>query len=213
MDQEPMIKKFGDLVEGDIILGADGQEVRVTRAYDQHIPDKMYEIEMEDGTTIKASGNHLWYIETDIDHALHRNRRSEGKKLFKDLSQDAMDLLIESADYETPTETALMDMVTLANAEENRDATQALVRIAESMGHVAENKTSFEDVETGEAMGSTVLRTYDAKVFSQQLLSLAGDKKHRKRWPLIVGRVVTTEELVNFYSDAEIPVMRKISQD
>lgn len=212
MEQVPTIKRFGDLVEGDVVRGANGQEVVITKAYAEHIPDKMYEIELEDGTIIKASGNHLWYIETDMDYALHRKRRQDGKRLLKNLSKDALDLLIESAGYEVTTETALMDMVTLADAEENRETIQALVRIAESIGHVAENNTSFEDMDTGESVDSTTLRTYDAKIFSQQILSLAGNKSYKKRWPLIVGRVVTTEEMVNFYSDADIPVMREVKE-
>lgn len=61
------IKQFGDLQVGDQLIGSDGQPVTVTDVYEKHHPDKMYEIEMEDGQVIKASGNHLWYCETEID--------------------------------------------------------------------------------------------------------------------------------------------------
>lgn len=207
---EPMLKRFGDLVPGDVIRGADGREVKIVAAHDEHIPDTMYELELDTGATLKASGNHLWYIETEFDYSLHRKRRADGKRLFKNISQDGMELLIEQANYEDYTETALMDMVALADAVGNREATQALVRIAESMGHVAEDNQALEDLETGEILESVLVRTYDAKIFSQQILSLTGKREYKKRWPLIVGRVVTTEDIVNFYSDSDIPLMNRL---
>lgn len=207
-----MLKKFGDLVEGDIIRGQDGRSVRVTKAYEVHTPEKMYEIENEFGEILKASGNHLWYIETDLDYSLHRSRRKEGKEFFSDLSAEAIELLLESTDYETDTETSLMDMVALTNVIGNRPATQAIIRIAESIGHIAENDTVLQDIDSGEMITNTTVRTYDARMFSQQILSLTGKKEYKNKWPLIVGRVVTTEEIVNFYSDAELPVMTLLNK-
>lgn len=61
------IKKFGDLKVGDKLVSSTGETATVTDVYEKHIPERMYEIEMEDGHTIKASGNHLWYCETDTD--------------------------------------------------------------------------------------------------------------------------------------------------
>lgn len=205
-----MLKKFGDLVPGDVIRGADGREVKVVAAYDEHVPETMYELELDSGATIKASGNHLWYVETEFDYSLHRKRRADGKRFFKNISKDGMELLIEQANYVDYTETALMDMVALADAVGNREATQALVRIAESMGHVAENNQALEDLESGEVIQDVMVRTYDAKIFSQQILSLTGKREYKKRWPLIVGRVVTTEDIVNFYANSDIPVMNKL---
>lgn len=208
-----MLKRFGDLVPGDIIRGADGREVEVVAAHEPHIPEKMYELELDDGSTLKVSGNHLWYIETEFDYSLHRKRRSDGKRLFKNISEEGLELLIESASYEDYTETALMDMVALADAVDNPEATQALVRVAESIGHVAENNQALEDLASGEILESVLVRTYDAKIFSQQILSLIGKKEFKKRWPLVVGRVVTTEDIVNFYADAELPVMRPLETE
>lgn len=69
---------FGDLKVGDKIMGSDGP-VTVTNVYDKHLPDKMYEIEMENGEVIRASGNHLWYCETEDDLA--------NKEAYKQLAQ------------------------------------------------------------------------------------------------------------------------------
>lgn len=61
------VVKFGDLKPGDKLIGVGGQPVEVTDVYEKHIPESMYEIEMEDGEVVQASGNHLWYCETNID--------------------------------------------------------------------------------------------------------------------------------------------------
>lgn len=63
------IVEFGDLKPGDKIIGSDGKPVVITDVYEKHIPQSMYEIEMEDGEIVQASGNHLWYCETDIDES------------------------------------------------------------------------------------------------------------------------------------------------
>lgn len=67
MSEKYELKNFGDLKPGDKLIGSDGKHTEVTKVYDKHIPDKMYEIEMEDGEVIQVSGNHLWYCETDED--------------------------------------------------------------------------------------------------------------------------------------------------
>lgn len=61
------LKQFGDLKVGDQLLGSDGKPTTVTAVYDKHYPDRMFEVEMEDGTIVQASGNHLWYSETTQD--------------------------------------------------------------------------------------------------------------------------------------------------
>lgn len=61
------VKKFGELEVGDKLVSSTGEVTTVTNVYDKHIPDRMYEIVMDDGSIVKASGNHLWYCESDID--------------------------------------------------------------------------------------------------------------------------------------------------
>ena len=79
------LKKFGDLKPGDVIVGKNGEPTTVVEVYDEHIPERMFEIEMDNGTTIKASGNHMWYVETDFDYVYHRERRSKGKKALQNI--------------------------------------------------------------------------------------------------------------------------------
>lgn len=80
MNDDYEIVKFGNLKEGDKLVGSNNELVEVNKVYQKHIPHKMFEIEMEDGAVIKASGNHLWYCETDTD----LNGREEYLKLAQE---------------------------------------------------------------------------------------------------------------------------------
>lgn len=203
------IKRFGDLVEGDIILGPNGEHVPVVRAYDEHMPETMYEIETEDGSIIKASGNHLWYVETSFDYSYHRARKRENRRIFGKLNSEIIANLEGISSSEDEIETGLADMVALCEFDFNdRKAVAALERIASSIGHIAETSTKYEDFLTGEEQLSDLnpVRSYDAKLFTQQILSATGKRKYRKKFPLVIGRVVTTEEMVNLEDfDLEIP--------
>lgn len=77
------IIEFGDLKPGDKIIGSDGEPVIVTEVYDKHLPKKMFELEMEDGKVIKASGNHLWYCETELDKKNQDEYRKLAIQYFK----------------------------------------------------------------------------------------------------------------------------------
>lgn len=74
---------FGELKSGDKIIGADGNPVEVTAAYDKYIPEKMYEIEMEDGEVVQASGNHMWYCETPLDAQEKNEYLASAKEFFE----------------------------------------------------------------------------------------------------------------------------------
>lgn len=202
------LKKFGDLKPGDVILGRDGKPTTVVEAYDEHIPERMFEIEMENGATIKASGNHLWYIETKFDHSYHRQRRLKGKKALEKITKEMIENLEGIATAEDEIETSLSDMVNLLEAEGNQAIIQSLDRIASSLGHISENKNIYRDYLTGEEMENpTAVRHYDAKQFCQQILSLTGKRKFKKKYPLIVGQVTTTESLLELGEDVELPVI------
>jgi preprotein translocase subunit YajC len=75
-DMHIVNKQLKDIRVGDKIVGPGGAPVTVTHVFDKYMPDTMYEITMDNGETIKCSGNHLWYCETDSD-------RQERKKYFK----------------------------------------------------------------------------------------------------------------------------------
>lgn len=209
------VKKFGDLVPGDVIRGSNGQETMVTAAYDHHIPERMFEIELEDGTSVKASGNHLWYVETKFDYAYHRERRREAKKILKQaLNTEMLENLVGIAESEEDIETSLMDMTNLLEAWEKRPIIYILERILESIGHVSENKGEYQDISTGETYVNPVgdVRHYDAKLFAQQILSLTGKREFVKKYPLVVGKVITTLDLLDL-PDADIPVLKSVDKN
>jgi|SRR5699024_10604224 len=197
------IKKFKDLKESDVILGADNKPVRLSEAYKEHIPERMYKLTTSAGTTVNTSGNHLWYVELQVDKALHKRRLRTGKKVFKNIDKSSLELLYEMAEENPlPIDTSLIDMVDLVDGSDS--AMYALYRIAESLGPISEDTFTGYDAETSEEYSSLV-PAYDGRRFAQQILSLRGKREDRKLWPVIVGRVVTTDELVNIYETAELP--------
>lgn len=202
------LKNFGDLQPGDQLIGSDGQPVTVVRAYDEHIPESMWEIELEDGSLIKASGNHLWYCETRLDWELHSLRKRTAKKLLKNATPQAIALLEESAAKENPVETRLVDMVTLLQAAGNQEYVNAIERVADAIGHVSENTMVFEDLN-GEGDEEESIRTYDARLFAQQLLKLTGKRKY-KHYRLIVGSIMTTDAMMELGETIEIPVTKPL---
>jgi len=51
---------MGELRDGDLVFGADGQPCRVLKAHDVLLGEPCYEVELDDGTVIVASADHLW---------------------------------------------------------------------------------------------------------------------------------------------------------
>lgn len=212
MTEKTVVKEFGQLKVGDTIKGPNGENLAVVAANDEHIPETMYEVQSNDGATLKASGNHLWYIETNLDVSLHSNRRKTGARLFSRLPEKITESLIDVAEYsgEEEIETALIDMIELLECKNDAIAVNALIRIAESIGHISENSVKVQDMYTGKESTVKTIRHYDGKRFTQQILSLTGKRKFKKRWPLIVGRVVTTEDMLELSRifDINIPESR-----
>ena len=204
------VKEFGELQVGDFVVGSDGKPVEVLRVYDEHIPETMWELEMEDGTLISASGNHLWYCETSLDWELHRSRKIVGKKLWRTLTKETRALLEETATKDESVETRLIDMVTLLRVSDNREFFQAVERIADAIGHVAEETSTYEDFLWDESE-EELIRTYDARLFAQQLLALSGERRYSHH-KLIVGSVMTTDAMMSMGDSVEIPVTRALGR-
>lgn len=199
------IKPFGELKEGDYITGSDGLPVRVVAAYEEHIPASMYRLTFDNGKTLEASGNHLVYVVSSVDRSLHSSRLKAGQEALRNLSNKSKLQLLELAlSFDEPVEGSLADMLQLVEGQGDPVLTPVLVRVAESLGPIAEEATTYQDMATGESAPEEVLRKYDARLFAQQLLSLR-DARYRRRWPLILGRVVTVENLLLMEENLEIP--------
>lgn len=198
---------FENLREGDVIPGPQGP-VTLRRRYDTHVPERMFRLELEDGRVIDASGNHLWYIETRHHYSMARERLRMAKRVFRGITPSMAADLLELAEHPQEVETSLRDLVSLLELEDSREGLETIYRVASSLGHVAEEGGVVEDLYTGEHLevpGS--LRTYDARRFAQQLLALSS-RRYRRRWPLVVGEVVTTEDLISMdLSTVTIPAL------
>ena len=117
--------QFGDLKPGDKIIGADGQPVTVTNVYEKHFPDKMYEIEMEDGEVVQASGNHLWYCESEQDFKFKDEYMRLAKVFFKNKT-------IPKKEEDEPF-TTLNEMITLFGNE--IDTNLFIEKVCRSLGY------------------------------------------------------------------------------
>ena len=200
------LRSFGDLQEGDEVATTGGRWQQVARAYPEHVPVSMYEIEVG-GTVMQVSGNHLFYVESDLDRQLHASRlKTSAKTLQKHLSQKALDDLWEIVNDDSgyEIEMLLSDMVNLLEASGDLEVENIITRVAESIGPISEVNVVPEDVETGRRGSGRKVAGYDGRRFAQQLLSLTGIRKYRKRWPVIVGRVVTTEEMLGLMESFDV---------
>ena len=204
------VKSFGDLEPGDFVIGSDGEPVEVVAVHDTHIPETMWEIELDDGTLIKTSGNHLWYCETRLDWELHSLRKAEAKKALKSVTPQVLALLEEATEKEERVETALVDMVTLLQAARNPKLLDTVTRVAEAIGHIAEQTTTLDVLDENDELTEEVIRMYDAKIFATQILALTGKRKYRKHH-VIVGSIMTTDQMMELSETAEIPVTEPLA--
>lgn len=200
-----VIKRFEDLEPGDFVLGSDGNPVEVVATHDTHIPATMWEIELYEGTVIKVSGNHLWYCETRLDWELHSLRKKEAKKALKLVTPQALTLLEASSVKEEIVETSLIDIVTLLQAANNQILMNVITRAAESIGHIAENISTFDTLDGADELREEIVRMYDARLFAQQILALTGLRKYAKMH-VIVGSIMTTDAMMELSETIELPV-------
>ena len=226
------ITTMGELVPGDVIRAPDGSEVIVSRAYDEHVPERMFEITTDTGDVVRASGNHLWYVETDVDIQSHHARRIAGRQALAGVASDAArtQQLLRIADHDVHAldddnadifvseddkvaQISLAGIIDMLDVRDSMSAVNALSRIAVSLGPVAEVSIIYTDAVTGKEIPSgQVVRMYDAVRFAQQVLSLIGKREWRRQWALIVGRVVQTTELAQMAQSVELPTVHPAAQ-
>lgn len=208
------IVTFGELKEDDYVLGRNSSPTQVSAAYEAHMPESMYKLTTEDGNIVKASGNHLWYVIAQFDREIYHPRLKEGKRLSRSLTTEAIKMLEDAATSDS-VEVAIREMadsLSLKSSSTDNTLTYAIVRVAEGIGHVAEKNfyVDYLDSSDEEPIFDANVYMYDSKIFAQQLLSLFGIKKYRKKWPLIVGKVMTTEAMLSYdLEELTIPALAK----
>lgn len=186
-------KTMGELKEGDIIKSPTGP-TEVRRAYDEHIPERMFEVEDDNGNIGQFSGNHLFYIETEIDRSNHSRRIVESRKVLKKIEKSKIQ---EMRDYVATHnaddhDMSLSEIIDHMGLKKDQDVVNTLQRIAASVGTVAEDNYEVRELyDMAEQEGVLVNKTiqkYSQKEVFDQILSII-DKKKRN---IIVGRVVNT---------------------
>lgn len=204
------IKRFGDLQEGDVILGPDGEHLTVSRAYEEHIPESMFELTAENGEVIEASGSHLWYVESEFDVSFHRERLKTAKKVLRKLPSEMIELLEEySQDRDDELAMSMGVLLEKLALEDSHEGFNVVMRVAESLGPIEELSYTGVDLGDSTQIEGNDVPIYDGRLMAQQLLSLTGPRKYRKKWPVIVGRVIRTEEIAELGCEVSIPHLRQ----
>lgn len=81
-------RKVRNLKEGDLLY-TNGKTNKITKLWDIHSPDEMYELEFDDGSVIKAGLSHLWYTETKED----LEYKEQFKKILNDITLEIVDTM------------------------------------------------------------------------------------------------------------------------
>jgi len=205
-DEYLEIITMGEVKSGDVLVGSQGR-TQVVETFDEHIPQDLYSLETDSGLIFEASGNHLIYIVHAMDRDLHKLRLATGKSLAQKLSKEVVAELKELAEAESTQSLYVANFIELIG-DSTPPMANAVVRTAESLGPIAESNIYVDDLDSpeGSPLYDSATPLYSSKLMAQQLLSLFSIEKSRKRWPLIVGRVVPVSELLDYdLEDVYIP--------
>jgi hom_end-associated hint len=205
-DLNTEIVRFGDLQPGDKVFTPDGTPVMI-ETFDAHMPERMFEIEFDDGTVLNVSGNHLWYVEHDADvQDFSRRRRLSRRVLRKVLSEDTVAALEVLAGEPQENVMSLADFLDLLTVSPSDQLVSVVARIAESVGVVEEHTFTMRDFETEADGGSTMIEMYSSARLAQQTLLLYNRRKYQPEYGIIYkGKVVKTTQLVHMYDMVSIP--------
>lgn len=196
---------FGDLNPGDEIVGSDGELTEITDVYDKHIPDRMYELEMEDGQVFKASGDHLWYSETEIDEKNKEEYIRLAKEFFD--NHGSPKPIKEDKHYE------LYEIVSLFG--DDIPTRLFIEKACRSLGY-----SSFTPIVHQEMMKSGEIKTIEDKIvykysyndlvkfLKEMRVSLKNDNN------LMFGEVRTTDEIFKLarHMKINIPTLEEVKK-
>jgi len=201
-DEHIELISFGDLREGDVLIGSQGRTT-VVEGFATHIPEAMYLLETDSGIELEVSGNHLLYVVTSNDRDLHRKRLAEGKRLGRTISQNSIETLEELAKSSDGKEGTIAEFEHFIEPK-SEELRATLIRVAEAIGPVSESHHYVDDLGGApEPLFSGSIQNYSRQIFAQQLLSVLRIGKARKLWPTVVGTVMTAEMLA-FYDPEDI---------
>ena len=194
------IVDFGDLRPGDKLVGSDGELTQITDVYDKHLPDKMYEIVMEDGEVVKASGEHLWYCETEID--------KNNKDLYKQMAEVFFENNVISSHLEEDEYYELSEITTLfGESIANR---VFIERVCHSLGYAS---YQIEKVKDGREFFSRIVYKYSYNNLIDFLHKMKSSVIDGEGY-FYFGEVRTTDkifEIISYDRDVFIPHIQNMT--
>lgn len=203
-------KQMGDIIEGDVLLGSNGATA-VTETYDVHIPEKMYRLRFGNNEVIEASGNHLWYTVTSLDKQTHKDRVKRAKQhVLPQITERKMNWLnrmsaedqVTSPRVEAKFIFEVLDIGQSSNSShDSTEYANQVIRVLESIGPVEiRNDYIYNETVHGHQSTREGVRMYSLSLFCEQMLALVKEalgEKHLHPYDLKVGKVRTTEQIMN----------------
>jgi DNA segregation ATPase FtsK/SpoIIIE-like protein len=185
---------MGELRDGDMVFGADGQPCKVVKAHDVLLGEPCYEVEFDDGTVIVASADHLWLTSdraarVSMANGAHRDAapsRARDRLVWLD------DLIAEGD---------LDELVTAAELAAEIGASQEYVcNVARKQGVVPAGSTPIPMRQHYRATGKTVTKTRPARTYRRgdllgALRARANQQAFGQRDKRTGPRVVTTRQI------------------
>lgn len=180
-----------DLKVGDVIVGPNGERTEITDVYEEHIPERMYELTMANGETIKCSGNHLWYCESDSDRKGRKKYERLAKKYFK--KRGVPKLRNDNPEF------ALELMIEFLGGSEWEDT--FIQKACESLGPVSMIPQEYyeDDLFTPVARNVTYLYSYNDIVKSLERMNSVVTSKEKGYF--YFGKVRTTDQIFSIIDE------------
>jgi FtsK alpha domain/Ftsk gamma domain/FtsK/SpoIIIE family/4TM region of DNA translocase FtsK/SpoIIIE/LAGLIDADG-like domain len=186
---------MGELRDGDMVFGADGQPTKVLKAHDVLLGEPCYEVEFDDGTVIVASADHLWLTADRAARVSMANaaRRDAAPSRARDRLA-LLDGLIHHG--------SLDELVTTAELADEIDGMSAeyVSNVAKVHGVVPMGSKPVVMQQHYQAIGRTVLKPHPARTYRRgdllaALRARAYQQAFGQRTKCTGPRVVTTQDI------------------
>lgn len=197
---EKTMKTFANIEVGDVIIGSNGDPVTVTEVYEEHYPKDMYLITMEDGSTVKASGNHLWYSETEEDFS-NREEYMELARVF----YSTYDIPEKVDGYVAFPKAVILGKFSGAGEQ----TLEYIERTLDTLGWAVETPNVIFDGYM-EIVDEETVKRYDYNDF----ISFLGKQRDAldNNGYFQFGKVRTTNELVEISGEVNIPTVEEMQK-
>jgi FtsK/SpoIIIE family/FtsK alpha domain/Ftsk gamma domain/4TM region of DNA translocase FtsK/SpoIIIE/LAGLIDADG-like domain len=185
---------MGELHDGDVVFGADGEPCQVLKAHDVLLGQPCYEVEFDDGTVIVASADHLWLTAdraARISMATGAHRDAAPSRARDRLAW--LDDMIAAVDPD--------ELVTAAEvAAEIGAALEYVCHVAKQHGIVPAGSKTIPMQQYYRATGRTVTKTRPARTYRRgDLLAALRARAYQQalgqRDKRTGPRVVTTQQI------------------